>query len=107
MGMSKAEIKSTNMETPIEIFNNTHIELTRIVKFEGEYYMNKYYLFLADIKNVEAARYGMEKSKCSKVWFNDGTYIKVSERYKAIRDTHITWWKHLQDVESKEPPATE
>lgn len=85
------------METPIEIFNNTHIELRRVIKYNGAYYFGKIYMFLADIKSVEGSFYGSEMKKCSKVWLEDGTYIKVSEQYKDIRDTHRIWWKGLQD----------
>jgi len=90
------------METPIEIFNNTHIELTRIVRFKDEYFMNKRYLYIADIVLVEASRYSSEKLKCTKITLQDGTSFIVTESYKSIRDTHKAWQKWLQEQEKKE-----
>ena len=78
------------METPIEIFNNTHIELTKIVKRKDGYYFPKFYFCIAEIKTIEAARYG-DNLKCTKIEFYDSTFIKVTENYKHIRDTHKKW----------------
>ena len=90
------------METPILIHNNTHIELTRIVKFKGDIFFNKKYFFIADINNIEASRYGEDKEKCTRIEFNDGIYIKVSESYKHIRDTLKIWQKNIQELEVKQ-----
>lgn len=90
------------METPIEIFNNTHIELTRIVRFKDEYFMNKMYLYIADIFLIQASRYSADKLKCTKIHLNDGSFFIVTESYKSIRDTHKAWQKWLQEQEKKE-----
>lgn len=86
------------METPIPIINNTHIELTRIVRFKGEEFFNKRYFFLGDIYSIEASRYGEGKVKCTKIEYEDGTTIKVTERYKAVRDTHLAYWAYVQSL---------
>ena len=96
------------METPIEIHNNNSIELTKIIKIGvNDYYFPKKYFYLADIFSIEASRYGVDKEKCTIIIFNDGNKSKFKEPYKAIRDTYKVYQKYLQEVESKEPPATE
>ena len=91
------------METPIEIFNNNSIELTKIVKIgNNEYYFPKKYFYLADIFSIEASRYGVEKEKCTTIIFNDGTRLKFKEPYKQIRDTYKVWQRWLQMQEIKE-----
>lgn len=89
--------------TPIEIFNNNSIELTKIVKIgANEYYFPKKYFYLADIFSIEASRYGVEKEKCTTIIFNDGTKLKFKEPYKQIRDTYKVWQKWLQEQDAKE-----
>lgn len=83
--------------TPIEIFNNNSIELTRIVRFKDEYFFNKKYFYLADIYSIEASRYSVEKLKCTKIILNDGSTFIVSESYKSIRDTYKVFQKWLQE----------
>ena len=96
------------METPIEIHNNNSIELTKIIKIGvNDYYFPKKYFYLADIFSIEASRYGVDKEKCTIIIFNDGNKSKFKEPYKQIRDTYKAYQKYLQEVENKEPPATE
>ena len=96
------------MESPIEIHNNTSIELTRIVRFKDEYFMNKRYFYIADIWCIEASRYSSDKLKCTKITSNDGSTFIVSESYKAIRDTHKVWQKLIQEIErAKDAPPPE
>ena len=83
------------MESPIEIHSFTHIELTKIVKIKDGYYYPKFYFFLAEIKTIEACRYGTDKSKCTKIEFEDNSFIKVTESYKSVRDTYKVWQSSL------------
>ncbi len=90
------------METPIEIFNNNSIELTKIVKVDTGYYYPKKYFYLADIFSIEASRYGADKEKCTTIIFNDGTKLRFKEPYKQIRDTYKVWQKWLQEQEKND-----
>jgi len=90
------------METPIEIFNNNSIELTKIVKVSDGYYYPKKYFYLADIFSIEASRYGLEKEKCTTIIFNDGSRLRFKEPYKQIRDTYKVWQKWLQEQDKED-----
>lgn len=90
------------MESPIEIINNTHIEVTRILKIQGEYYYAKCYFFIVDISGIEASHYN-GLIKCSKIWLSDGTIIKVKERYKHLKETHVIWQKWVQTKDLDQP----
>lgn len=85
------------METPIPIINNTHVELTRIVKFKGEYYENKISMFLADIVRLEVSRRHDTGKICTKIVTED-EYFKVVEHYKKLNPTWLAYleWCKIQ-----------
>jgi hypothetical protein len=88
----------------MEIINNTHIELTKIVKFKGEYYNAKCCFYVADIVRVEASRRFDTDVNCSKIVFEDEYFIHVNEKYKPLKALWMEWIKTNQD-ESKVLPA--
>lgn len=49
----------------------------------------------AEIKTIEACRYGTDKAKCTKIEFEDNSFIKVTESYKSVRDTYKVWQSSL------------
>lgn len=91
------------METPIPIINNTHIEVTRILKINGEYYDAKCYFYIADISGIEGSYYSTVNTRCSKIWLSDGTIIRVKEKYKHLKETHSAWQKWAQEKDLSNP----
>lgn len=86
------------METPIPIIDENLIELTKIVKFKGEYCESKTTLFLGDIKRVEgSARHDTGKA-CTKIILDGEYYFKVTEPYKKVKATWLAYlgWLRTQ-----------
>ena len=88
----------------MEIINNTHVELTKIVKYKGVYYNAKCCFFVADIVRIEASKRTDTDTHCSKVVFPDEYFIKVNEKYKPLKALWMEWVKKNQD-ESKALPS--
>lgn len=84
----------------MEIINNTHIELTKIVKYKGIYYNAKVCLYVADIVRVEASKRLDIDETCTRIVLGDEYFFKVTEKYKKVRNIWLEWIKNNQD-ESK------
>lgn len=75
----------------MEVINNTHIELTKIVKFKGEYYNAKCCFYIADIARIEASKRFDNDETCTKIVLADEYYFKVAEKYKKVKDVLLKW----------------
>jgi uncharacterized LabA/DUF88 family protein len=91
-------------DSPIPIINNTHLELTRIIKLGGEVFTGKRTFYIADIVNIEGYSYTelAERKKCTRIEFKDSA-ILVTEPYKKVKETWLAWVKFCQEYEKDSP----
>ena len=86
------------LQTPIPIINNTHIELNRLVMFKGEICKAKKCFYIADIADLESSKRKDNDMLCTKIYTSTDVF-RVSEKYKPLKETWLKWL----DWEKKQP----
>lgn len=94
-------MENFNLETPIPVINNTHIELRRIVKYKGELVEAKWISYIADITDLEASKTAGDDKNCTKVYTKNGM-VRVRESYTRLKQTWLTWLEWAKTIETSE-----
>lgn len=98
----------------MELINDIQIEVSEVVVKNFSILGNrnvfffKRLLFMGDIKEISEDAYLDSENKikkCRRLIFDNGTYIKVSDKYEDLKELHSDWWnRKVKDVNEGSDP---